>query len=104
MKNGVKFDYPVVEAITSILPLCDHFVVAVGDCNDGTMELIQSIGSEKIQIINTVWDPALKEKEGYWLLRPTRLLMQFRLSTTGVFTFRAMRLYMKNTCPSYGLP
>ncbi|MEK7720047.1 MAG: glycosyltransferase family 2 protein, partial [Bacteroidota bacterium] len=32
VKNGVKFDYPVVEAITSILPLCDHFVVAVGDC------------------------------------------------------------------------
>jgi len=62
VKNGVKFDYPVVEAITSILPLCDHFVVAVGDCEDGTLELIKSIGSEKIQIINTVWDPALKEK------------------------------------------
>ncbi len=62
VKNGVKFDYPVVEAITSVLPLCDHFVVAVGDSNDGTRELIQSIGSEKIQIIDTVWDPALKER------------------------------------------
>jgi hypothetical protein len=62
VKNGVKFDYPVVEAITSILPLCDHFVVAVGDCNDGTLELIESIKSEKIEIIRTVWDPALKEK------------------------------------------
>jgi hypothetical protein len=62
VKNGVKFDYPVVEAITSILPICDHFVVAVGDCDDGTLELIQSIKSEKIEIIGTVWDPALKEK------------------------------------------
>ena len=62
VKNGVKFDYPVVEAITSILPLCDHFVVAVGDCDDGTLELIQSIKSEKIEILRTVWDPALKEK------------------------------------------
>ena len=62
MKNGVKFDYPIEEAITSILPLCDHFVVAVGDCNDGTRELIQSIGSDKIEIIDTVWDPALKER------------------------------------------
>ena len=62
VKNGVLYDYPVVEAINSILPVCDHFIVAVGDCNDGTRELIESIGSDKIQIIETVWDPALKEK------------------------------------------
>lgn len=61
VKNGVRFDYPIVEAIQSILPVCDHFIVAVGDCNDGTRELIQSIGSDKIEIIDTVWDPALKE-------------------------------------------
>lgn len=62
VKNGVKFDYPIVEAITSILPLCDHFIVAVGDCTDGTRQLIESIGSEKIEIIDTIWDPSLKEK------------------------------------------
>jgi hypothetical protein len=62
VKNGVQYDYPVVEAINSILPVCDHFIVAVGDCSDGTRELIESIGSDKIQIIDTVWDPALKEK------------------------------------------
>lgn len=62
VKNGVQFDYPIVEAILSILPVCDHFIVAVGDCNDGTRELIQSIGSDKIEIIDTIWDPALKEK------------------------------------------
>ena len=60
VKNGVKFDYPVVEAITSILPACDKFIVAVGDCNDGTRELIESIGSDKIEIIDTVWDPNLR--------------------------------------------
>ena len=60
VKNGVKFDYPVVEAITSILPICDKFIVAVGDCNDGTRELIESIGSEKIEIIDTIWDPSLR--------------------------------------------
>jgi hypothetical protein len=36
--------------------------VAVGDCSDGTRELIQTIQSDKIQVIDTVWDPALKEK------------------------------------------
>jgi hypothetical protein len=62
VKNAVKFDYPVVEAITSILPVCDKFIVAVGDCEDGTRELIESIDSDKIEIIDTVWDPSLRER------------------------------------------
>lgn len=55
LKNAVKFDYPAVEAIKSILPICDHFVVAVGDCDDGTAEMVQSI-DPKIDVIRTVWD------------------------------------------------
>lgn len=62
VKNAVNFDYPVVEAITSILPVCDKFIVAVGDCNDGTRALIESIDSDKIEIVDTVWDPDLREK------------------------------------------
>jgi hypothetical protein len=60
-KNAVKFDYPVVEAITSVLPVCDEFLVNVGDCDDGTLELIQSINSPKIKIIQSVWDDTLRE-------------------------------------------
>jgi len=59
VRNAVKLDFPVVEAVTSILPICDEFFIAVGDCDDGTLELIESIGSEKINIIRTVWDPRL---------------------------------------------
>lgn len=61
VKNAVRFDYPIVEAIESILPICDSFVVAVGDCTDGTRELIESINSPKIEIIDTVWDETLRE-------------------------------------------
>lgn len=61
IKNAVQFDYPVTEAIRSILPLCDEMIVAVGDSADDTRELIHSIGSEKIKIIDTVWDPLLRE-------------------------------------------
>ena len=61
IKNAVQFDYPVVESIRSILPLCDEMIVAVGDSTDGTRELIASIGSDKIKIIDTVWDPSLRE-------------------------------------------
>ena len=61
MRNAVKFDYPVVEAITSILPLCDEFVVALGNSEDATQELIQAINSPKIKIVHTVWDDSLRE-------------------------------------------
>jgi hypothetical protein len=61
VRNAVKFDYPVQEAIRSILPLCDEVVVAVGNSEDGTLELIQRIDSPKIRIIKTVWDDSLRE-------------------------------------------
>lgn len=55
------YDYPVVEAIKSILPICDDFVVAVGKSDDETLALIQSIDPEKIRIIQTEWDESLRE-------------------------------------------
>jgi len=61
VRNAVKYDYPVVAAITSILPLCDEVVVSVGNSDDPTLELIQSISSPKIRIIHSVWDDSLKE-------------------------------------------
>jgi hypothetical protein len=61
VRNALKFDYPIVEAITSILPLCDEFIVAVGKSEDDTLQLIKSINSPKIKIIETVWDDSLRE-------------------------------------------
>lgn len=61
IRNAIKFDYPVVEAITSILPVCDEFLVAVGDSEDETLLLIKNINSTKIKIIETVWDDSLRE-------------------------------------------
>lgn len=61
IKNAVQFEYPVVESILSVLPLCDEMIVAVGDSSDTTRELIAAIPSDKIRIIDTVWNPALRE-------------------------------------------
>lgn len=61
VRNAVKNDYPVVAAITSILPICDEFVVAVGNSDDATYDLIKNIASEKIRIIETVWDDTLRQ-------------------------------------------
>jgi hypothetical protein len=61
IRNAIKYDYPIVEAISSILPLCDDFVVAVGNSSDETLALIRGINSSKIRIIETVWDDHLRE-------------------------------------------
>lgn len=61
IRNAITNDYPVVEAITSILPLCDEFIVALGKSDDGTAELIRSISTDKIRIVDTIWDESMKE-------------------------------------------
>jgi len=60
IRNAIKFDYPVVESIRSILPLCDEVVVAVGNSEDGTRDLIANI-DPKVKIIETIWDDSLRE-------------------------------------------
>lgn len=61
VKNAVKFSYPVVESIRSILPLCDRFIVLHGDSDDGTEELLKTIDSGKVRIIPSVWDASLRK-------------------------------------------
>lgn len=61
VRNAIKYDYPIVEAIASILPICDEVIVAVGKSEDDTLGLIRSINSPKIKIIETVWDDKLRE-------------------------------------------
>ncbi len=57
-RNSQKYCFPIKESIQSILPVVDEFMVALGDCDkdDKTRQEIESIGSSKIKIIDTVWD------------------------------------------------
>jgi glycosyltransferase involved in cell wall biosynthesis len=96
VRNAVKFDYPIIEAISSILSLCDEFIVLVGNSDDGTRELIAGIQSNKIKIVDSVWDDSLREG-GRVLWKQTRLLLRYRLIRTGLFTYRQMKWCMKST-------
>ncbi len=60
IRNAILYDYPIVEALTSILPVCDQVFVAVGKSEDDTRNLVASI-SDKIVIIDTVWDNNLRD-------------------------------------------
>lgn len=60
IRNAIKYDFPIVESITSLLPLVDEYVVNVGRSEDETLDLVRSIDSPKIRIVETVWDESLK--------------------------------------------
>ncbi len=60
IRDAVKCEYPVVESITSILPIVDEFVINVGlPDEDGTLDLIREINDPKIKIIQSQWNPNL---------------------------------------------
>jgi hypothetical protein len=57
-KNARKLYYPMKQAVQSILPIVDEFIVVLGDsdADDTTKVEIESIGDPKIKIIETKWD------------------------------------------------
>ena len=60
-RDAVRFDYPLSESLRSLLPLVDELIVAVGDCDDGTWELVQGIADPKIHAFRTTWDLERRE-------------------------------------------
>ena len=64
LRNAVKMDYPAVQAISGVLPLVDEFVVNIGrldgEPDDGTLDLVKGIGSPKIRIVESLWNPNMK--------------------------------------------
>lgn len=59
VRNAQKLYFPIKEAIMSILPIVDEFIVAVGKGDDSTREIIQSINSDKVKIFDREWDEKL---------------------------------------------
>jgi glycosyltransferase involved in cell wall biosynthesis len=61
IKNAVVNDFPILEAIRSILPVVDEMIVLIGDSTDETIALIESIGDPKIKIHHSIWNKALRK-------------------------------------------
>lgn len=75
VRNAIHYDYPVVESIRSLLPMVDEMVVAVGRSRDDTRTLIESINSNKLRIVDTVWDES-QRKGGAVLAQQTNLALK----------------------------
>ena len=61
VKNAVKYGYPVIESVRSILPIVDEMILCLGDSEDETNKLIETIGSGKIKMLHSVWDNSLRQ-------------------------------------------
>ena len=75
IKNAVLNDYPIKEAILSVLPIVDEMIVSIGDSEDDTEGLIKSIKSDKIRIVHSIWDKSVR-KGGSVLAIETNKVMQ----------------------------
>jgi len=70
IRNARIMGYPVVESIRSILPIVDEYVIGVGQSDDDTRALIESIGDPKIRIFDSQWDTT-RQKGGHILAEKT---------------------------------
>lgn len=84
VRNGLKFDYPFIESLRSVLPICDEFVVNVGLSEDATYQAIEQLRSlltpseaAKIKMIETEWplNDAAKRQGGQILADQTNIAM-----------------------------
>jgi hypothetical protein len=61
VRNAIKLDYPIMESLASLLPVCDEVIVSVGKSEDDTLNLVKGIPSAKIKVIESVWDDSLRK-------------------------------------------
>ncbi len=98
-RNVVKYDYPIAEAITSVLPVCDEFIVAVGNSDDQTLQVIQGIDSPKIRIIQTVWDDSLRKGGRTFALETDKAFQAIDHDTTWCFYIQADEIIHEKYLP-----
>lgn len=56
VRNAQTLDYCVVEAVKSLIPVCDEVVVCDGESTDKTWEMVECIGDSRVRIISYPWD------------------------------------------------
>jgi len=61
VRNALENDYPVVEAVWSVLPLCDEFQLVVARSTDGTLDFLRGeLDDERVVISEAPWDESLR--------------------------------------------
>jgi hypothetical protein len=76
IRNGVRLNYPFIEAIRSALPICDEYIVVAGDSDDETLEHLAALNEPKLRIIHTQWSPLVSPQK-YLLAQQTNIGLGF---------------------------
>jgi hypothetical protein len=91
IKNGQILGYPFLQSIQSILPIVDEFVINVGKSEDNTLELIKSISSPKIRIIESTWNDSMHDR-GY-VYGQQKMIAQFNCTGDWAFYVEGDEVY-----------
>ena len=89
IRNAIKNDYPIVEAISSILPVVDEMIVSVDRGEDNTEQLIRSIASPKIKIIFSEWDMNLRQGGKVLAVETDKVMQQVSTDSDWIFYIQA---------------
>jgi hypothetical protein len=91
IKNGQILGYPFLQSIQSVLPIVDEFVINVGESEDNTLELIQSLSSPKIRIIESTWNDSMTDR-GY-VYGQQKMIAQFNCKGDWAFYIEGDEVY-----------
>jgi len=91
IKNGQILGYPFIQSIQSILPIVDEFVINVGQSEDDTLALIQSIKDSKIRIIQSKWNDNMHDR-GY-VYGQQKMIAQFNCTGDWAFYIEGDEVY-----------
>jgi hypothetical protein len=63
-RNAATLDYPLREALLSVLPLVDELVVALapGDPGDDTRGIVESLDDPRVRIVDGVWEESRRQE------------------------------------------
>jgi hypothetical protein len=98
IKNGEILGYPFLQSISSILPIVDEFVINVGKSEDNTLELIKSLDSSKIRIIQSEWNENMADR-GY-VYGQQKMIAQFNCTGDWAFYIECDEVYHENDLES----
>ena len=91
IKNGQMLGYPFIQSIKSILSIVDEFVINVGDSEDNTLELIESLNNPKIRIICSTWNDQMRDR-GY-VYGQQKMIAQFNCTGDWAFYIEGDEVY-----------
>ncbi len=94
IKNGQILGYPFIQSIESILPIVDEFIVNVGESEDNTLEMVQSIKNKKIRIIESKWNNNMQDR-GY-VYGQQKMIAQFNCTGDWAFYIEGDEVYHEN--------